>query len=104
MDKVIRCTQLAFKALALVDEGESLDIDETRKHAEDGTLLSWLEDEFGGRIDFVFYEDADKAELSDRFASLANAASATDLGIENNGLALVAAYCLEVIQEDRQRA
>ncbi len=104
MDKIIRYTHLAFQALSLVDGGESLDIDETSEHAENGTLLTWLEKELSGRIDFTFYEDADKAELSDRFASLANATSPSDLGIGNSGLALVAAYCLEVIQQDRQGA
>lgn len=102
MDKVIRYTHLAFQALVLLDEGESLDIDETREHAEDETLLAWLEKELGGRIDFTYYEDADKVTLSERFASLANATSPSDLGLVNNGLALIAAYCLEVLQQERQ--
>lgn len=86
----------------MLDEGEKFDLDETRKHAEDGTVLSWLEQETDGRIDFTFYEDADKAELTERFASLANATSTSDLGIARSGLALIVAYCLEVIQQGRQ--
>lgn len=101
MDEILRFTQLAFKALALVDQGYSLDIDETRQHAAEGTLLDWLEEEFPGRIDFVLYTNADKTELSDRFALLAKQPAA-DLGVEHNGLALVAGYSLEAIQEDRQ--
>ncbi len=104
MDRVIRYTHLAFQALALADEGETLDLDETRKHAEDGTLLAWLKEELGDRIDLTYYEDADKAMLSDRFASLANATGPGDLGITRNGLALVTAYCLEALQQDRQGA
>lgn len=102
MDKVIRYTHLASEALSLIDQGESLDVDETRQHAEKGTLLAWLEKRFDERIDFTNYLGSDKTVLSYRFQALANAVSPGDIGVANNGLALVAAYCLEVVQQDRQ--
>ncbi|MGH3297711.1 MAG: hypothetical protein ACRDP7_38550 [Trebonia sp.] len=102
MDKVIRYTHLALQALPLLDEGDSLDLDDTRKHAENGTLFAWLESEFGSRIDLSLFDSAVRGEMSERFAMLANATSTSDLGISRSGLALVVAYCLEMIQQDRQ--
>jgi hypothetical protein len=96
----LRYTWLGFQVNALLDNGDSLEIDETRKHAEEETLFSWLKDRFGDRIDLSLYEDADRAEVSDRFAALANAVdSRRKFGVEHNGLALIAAWCFEMLQE-----
>jgi hypothetical protein len=99
MDATLRYTHLAFQALALLDEGYDLDLDETRKRAEAGDLLTWLA---SSRIDLSLYDGDVRDEISERFASLANATSTSDLGVTRSGLALVVAYCLEAIQQDRQ--
>jgi hypothetical protein len=100
MDATLRYTWLGFQVTALLDEGDVLDIDDTRKHALDETLFSWLKDRFGGRIDLSLYEAADRAEVSERFASLANAVdSRRKFGVERNGLALLGAYSFEMVQE-----
>lgn len=100
MDATLRYTLLGFGVNALLDRGESLDIDETRKHAGEESLLGWLKDRFGQDIDLSPYEAADKAEVSERFASLANAVdSRRKFGVERNGLALISAWCFEMVQE-----
>jgi hypothetical protein len=77
-----------------------LDIDDTRKHAEEETLFSWLKDRFGDRIRRGLYEDADRVQVSESLASIANAAdSRRKFGVERNGLALIAAWCFEELQE-----
>lgn len=100
MHATLRYTLLGFGVTALLDQGEVLEFDETRKHAVDETLFEWLKDRFGDRIDLSLYQDTDRAEVSERFASLANAVdSRRKFGVERNGLALIAAWCFEMIQE-----
>jgi hypothetical protein len=100
MDATLRYTLLGFEVTALLDQGEVLDFDDTHKHAVEETLFEWLKSQFRDRIQLGLYEDADKAEVSERFASLANAVdSRRKFGVERNGLALIAAYCFEMIQE-----
>lgn len=63
-------------------------------------MFGWLKDTFGDRIDLSLYDDADKAEVSERFASLASAVdSRRKFGVERNGLALIAAWSYEMLQE-----
>jgi hypothetical protein len=100
MDATLRYTWLGFQVTALLDQGRALDIDDTRKHAVDETLFRWLKDQFGDDIQLGLYKDDDRAEVSERFASLANAVdSRRKFGVERNGLALLGAYCFEMVQE-----
>lgn len=96
----LRYTLLGIEFVALLDRGETLDIDETREHLEDGSLFAWLKSRFGEDLGLSLYGAADQAEVLDRFASLANAVDARrKFGVERNGLALLAAYCFEMLQE-----
>lgn len=100
MDATLRYTHLAFQALTRLDQGEDLDLDETRKNAEDGTLFALLD---SSGVDVSLYYGTVRDEMSERFASLANATGTRDLGVTRSGLALIVAYCLEMIQQDCQR-
>lgn len=100
MDATLRYTWLGFQLTALLDQGRAVDIDDTRKHAEEENLFGWLKEQFGDDIQLGLYEDDDRAEVSERFASLANAVdSRRKFGVERNGLALISAWCFEMIQE-----
>lgn len=94
-----RYTFLGFCLVSLLDSGRKLGRDETIKHIEDGSLYSWLRDEFGGDIDLSLYSPEDEQVMLDVFRDLANAVDARrKFGVEHNGIALLAAYCLEAIQ------
>lgn len=85
---------------ALLDQGRVLDTDDARKHALDETLFGWLKEQFGENIQLGLYRDDERAEVSERLASLAIAVdSRRKFGVERNGLALLAAYCFEMVQE-----
>lgn len=100
MDMTLRYTLLGIEFVAMLDRGGVLDIDETREHLEDGSLFAWLKSQYGDDINLSEYRPADQAEVLDRFASLANAVDARrKFGVERNGLALLAAYCFEMLQE-----
>jgi hypothetical protein len=98
-----RYTFLGFYLVSLLDSGRSLGWDETIKHIEDGSLFVWLKDQFGDDIDLSLYRPEDEQVMLDLFLNLANAVDARrKFGVEHNGLALLAAYCLEAIQELEQ--
>jgi hypothetical protein len=100
MDATLRYTQLGFGLISLLDKGEVLDFDATHKHLEAGSLFTWLKDQFGDRLALSFYADNDKEAVLELFSSLANVAdSRRKFGVERNGLALLAAYCFEALQQ-----
>lgn len=100
MNETLRFTQLGFHLNALLDRGATLDIDDTRKHIDDRSLLSWLKETFGDDIDLSLHGPDDQAAVLDLFESLANAVdSRRKFGVERNGLALLVAYCFEGLQQ-----
>lgn len=92
-------TFLGFQFNALLDSGESLDIQETQVKIEEEKLFSWLKDLYGKRIDISLFSPVDLSELEELFASLSNAIDEErKMGIRKNGLCLLIGYCLELIQ------
>jgi hypothetical protein len=93
---------LAFEINHLLDRGLSVPIDETHERVDDGTVLEWLAEQFANDqhyLDLSWIEDADRFNILAVFASLSNAVnSRRKFGVENNGLALLVAYCIEVMQ------
>ena len=96
-----RFTYLAFELNEMLDHGDVLSIEETKKHVEDGTIFEWLdlqlkreEDLDGTPVDPVV-----RNAMLNVFRPL-NAVDSRDcFGIEQNGIALLLAYCLEGIQQ-----
>jgi hypothetical protein len=83
----------------LLDNGKSLSCEETVAHIDDGSLFSWLTSEFADEVDLSLYKDEDRQTMLSLFQDLANAVDARrKFGVENNGIALLAAYCFEAIQ------
>ena len=100
MNEVTRLTFLGFYLNGLLDGGETLSIDETRKHVSDGSLFAWLKKNFGVGVDLSLYGPDDEAAVAELFESLTNAVDARrKFMVEHNGLALLVAYCLEGIQQ-----
>jgi len=100
MNETFKFTHLGFLLNALLDRGSALDIDDTRKHIDDGSLFNWLTETFGNDIDLSLYRPDDEATVLGLFESVANAAnSRRKFGVERNGLALLVAYCFEGLQQ-----
>jgi hypothetical protein len=100
MNETLRFTLLGFYLNALLDRGDALDIDDTHKHVSDGSLFGWLKENFGGDLDLSLYRPEDEAVVLELFESLSNAVnSRRKFGVEQNGLALLLAYCLEGLQQ-----
>jgi hypothetical protein len=58
-----RFTILAWEANAMPDAGESLDIDETREHIQDGQLIDWFARRFSKKTDLSPYETEDRSDI-----------------------------------------
>ena len=100
MNATLRYTQLGFAITALLDKQEPLDADQARQYVEDGSLFNWLGQRYDGEIDLSLYDAADQEEVLERFRALSDTVDTErTFGIESNGLALLAAWCFEVLQE-----
>lgn len=100
MNPTLRYTQLGFTVAVLLDKEEPLTIEETHQYVQDGPLFAWLGRRYDGEIDLSLFEAADQDEVLERFRALSDTTdSRRKFGIESNGLALLAAWCFEVLQQ-----
>jgi len=100
MNPTLRYTHLGFAVTALLDREEPLAAEEAHQYVEDGSLFAWLSRRYDGEIDLSIFEAADRDDVLGRFRALAEVAdSRRKFGIERNGLALLAAWCFEVLQQ-----
>ncbi|MGE0065891.1 MAG: hypothetical protein AB7T48_00935 [Solirubrobacterales bacterium] len=98
-----RFTFLAFEANAMLDKGKSLDIDETREKIDSEGLIDWFAESFPGEVDMSLYDDNDKREATHVLAEISGGVNARrKFGVENGGLQLIIALCLQAIQGGEQ--
>jgi hypothetical protein len=98
-----RYSLLAFNLNALLDQGVSMPIDEVRELIDDGSLLDRLEKRFGGEPHYfdisLLDADEERRAVLRVFSALAdNVDEKRKFGLTRNGLALLLAYCIEVMQ------
>jgi hypothetical protein len=103
MDSPIpRYTFLGFELAALLDQGLSTDIEETKQRISNGTVLDWLAERYGGEpygFDIGLYDDAERETITSAFAQISDAVNARKkFGVDRNGIALLVALCFQVIQ------
>jgi hypothetical protein len=100
MNPTLRYTQLGFAVTALLDREEPLTDEQARQYIKDGSLFDWLGRRYDGEIDLSLFEAADREDVLGRFRALSDTTDARrEFGIESNGLALLAAWCFEVLQQ-----
>lgn len=100
MVRFINYTIFAFELNHLIDRGEKLSFQEVSDHIKDGSLFDWLKKDHG--VDVSIITNADRKEMLEFFESLyANVDSGRKFGVENEGLNLLLAYCIEWFQENR---
>lgn len=88
--------------LPLLDRGEQLDPEQTRRQMEDGTIIPWLAAQ-GIDVSFVASNEVATREVTDLFQRLEAAVGPTQFGVQDNGLTILLAYCTEGIQQTAQR-
>jgi hypothetical protein len=92
-------THLAFQLTGLLDQGETLNIAQTRQHITDGSLFGWLEATYGDRVDLGLIDADDRAAVCEAFRDFVMVGNSwRRYLVEHNGLALLVAYCLEGAQ------
>ena len=99
MKPITRLTYLSFCFNSLLDQDFKISPLEIKKHIEDKSIFEWLKIEFNDKIDLSLYEAEDKRVLLELFNDLALAVNEKrKFDVENNGLSLLLAYCIEGIQ------
>ena len=100
MNETLRYTQLGLAVAALLDKEEPLTAGQARQYVQDGSLFDWLSRRYDGEIDLSLFEAADQDGVLGRFRALSDTTDTRHkFGIKSNGLALLAAWCFEVLQE-----
>ncbi len=102
MNALLKFTFLSFSLNSLLDQKKFVDIKEIEDHIEDGSIFVFLKEKFGDEVDLSLYGEEERKDLIEFFKSLLNAVDPRrKFGVENNGITLLLAYCIEGIQELR---
>lgn len=78
-----------------LDRGHHVPVDGVMDRAREPGLLDDLESDY--EIDLSFLDSETRREIESAWHSLSNAYLAEDLGVSNNGLALLLAWTLSVV-------
>ena len=92
---------MLWQLIAACDSGkyDTLSLDEVQKHADAGTIASFMVEKFGQDSDFSIFEPSDWATISETWGSIANAIDpGRKFGVEKRGICLLMAYALESLQ------
>ncbi len=93
-------TFLAFQFNMLLDQGETLPIEEVQEKIEDGSLFGWLEDRYAKEpcfLDLSLYEAQERGTIVAAFQELLGVSADRKFGITHNGISLCLAFCIEVL-------
>ncbi|NLP59399.1 hypothetical protein [Lutibacter sp. B1] len=100
----VRYTYLGFYINSLVDEGETLDLNETHEKIRNKTLFKWLKEKFPEKLDISLYTEEELNAIESFFESISVAVDEDrKMGITKNGLCLLVAYCLEALQHNPEK-
>ena len=98
MKKSTQYTFLCFELNSLLDRGQTLNPGETWAHIEDGSLFDWLKETFKNDFDLSLYTAEELTELIEFLQSLVGLNTRKKMGVENNGISILLALCVEGIQ------
>lgn len=95
-------TLLGLEVNSLLDKGEYLSLDEVHKMCDDYSIIEWLSNK--GFQTMGFWDDETKIIMAEEFCAISNSVDEErKLYVHNNGIALLAAYCFEFIQNPPSR-
>ncbi len=92
-------TYLAFYFNSLVDEGKSISYADLKMHLKAGDLFIWLKSLYGNSLDISLFSQVHLHAIQELFLDQHIAIDeAKKFGVENNGLCVLIAHCLNLIQ------
>jgi hypothetical protein len=94
-----RYTFLAFEINALLDLGLSASVEDVLNRLDDGTIIDWLATTFEGKVDLSLYGAAERETMAEELVQMTAANARKKFGVERNGLCLLVAYCLQILQQ-----
>lgn len=98
--KPLKLTQLAIWLNAAIDEGATLDIDQVRKQAANGTLFEWLVEQLPNSGIASIVRGPGRKILNEEWERHENAVSSRkSFGVSRNGICLAMTYVLESLQK-----
>ena len=89
---------MLWQLISACDTGkyDSLSIDEVQRHANSGTIASFMIDTFDTHCDFSIFEPSDWTIIGETWGNIANAIDPSrKFGVDNKGICLLMAYALE---------
>lgn len=92
---------MLWQLIAACDSGEydTLSLEEVQRHANAGTIASFMVEKFGRNSDFSIFEPSDWTIIGETWCSIANAVdTGRKFGVNEKGICLLMAYALESLQ------
>lgn len=93
---------MLWQLIAACDSGryDTLSLDEVHRHADAGTIASFMIEKFGGDSDFSMFEPSDWTTIGETWSRIANAVDyRRKFGVDSKGICLLMAYALESLQQ-----
>lgn len=100
---ILRLTMIIWSLLPFLDRGRHLDPQETRLRIADRTILVWLATQ-GLDVAFVTNNEVAAQDVTDLFQRLEAVVGPREFKVQENGLAILLAYCNQGIQQAAQYA
>ncbi|WP_203293515.1 hypothetical protein [Luteirhabdus pelagi] len=96
-------TFLGFLFNSLVDSGEEIKVEIVHQKLRDKKLFEWLSEKYGNRLDLSLYTKSELELIENFFQGLSlNMNERRKVGVQNNGLCLLTAYCIEGAQRKEE--
>lgn len=92
---------MLWQLIVACDSGkyDTLSLDEVHKHAEAGTIASFMVEKFGGDADFSIFEPSDWTAIGKTWEDIANTVDySRKFGVDSKGICLLMAYALQSLQ------
>jgi hypothetical protein len=104
----VRITDLTFLAFYLngaIDTGKYSNItcEQVREAIETRTVFDFLDSHLGMDIDLSIFSAERRKELEEEWNDMLAIRARKKFGVENNGLCLLVAFCLEGIQQRQDK-
>ncbi len=104
--RITNLTFLAFYLNSAIDTGKYSDLsyDRVAREIEKGSIFPFLRNHLKDNIDLSIFDASKEAELLAEWQDMLIAMSSRrKFGVENNGLCLLLAYCIESIQRRQDK-
>ncbi len=92
---------MLWQLIGACDSGkyDTLSLEEVQRHANAGTIASFMVEKFGRECDFSIFEPSDWTIIGETWGNIANAIDPSrKFGVDRKGICLLMAYALESLQ------